>query len=133
MSEQPNQQPITQPCEQPVRRWPAANFGDHGFKPGQSGNPRGRATVSDRVRAETFDLIAQFEERHGRAPKRSERSAIEIAAHFRVQAKREKLTMEDRNKAARTAALYERKLGLDRVMRASTNGSSRSLLEERGK
>jgi hypothetical protein len=123
MSEQPTSQPSGQSCEQPIRRSRAANFGDKGFKPGQSGNPRGSLLIPDRIRAEALDLISDFERVHQRPPTRSERSRIETAADFRVQSKRErKHSAEDRNKMARTSELILRKLGIDRPAR-SANGS----------
>jgi hypothetical protein len=117
MSEQLTNQPEEKPCKQ------IGGATGAGFMPGKSGNPRGRALIPDRIRAEVIDLVARFEARHGRPPTRSERSDIEVLADRQVQAKRDRLPTEDRNKAARTAAVYSRKLGIDRPVSSPRNGS----------
>ncbi len=93
------------------------------FPVGNNVNPRGRASVTDLVRAETVILVDDFRKAHGRAPTRGEYSRIENAADFRVYSKR-RLPAEDKNKLARTAELILRKLGIDKPVQSRDPAST---------
>jgi hypothetical protein len=53
------------------------------FQPGRSGNPRGRASVKDRIRAEAERLTHEFARKFGRAPDAFEADTIGNAALLR--------------------------------------------------
>jgi hypothetical protein len=97
----PNHQPVNDPV---TGRFP----------PGNNASPRGRGTIKDKIKAEAAALVSAFQATHGRQPSPPERSRIELAADFAVNARRA-LPPEDKVKLSNSAERMLRRLGLDRI------------------
>jgi hypothetical protein len=117
--------------EQVAQQTPEQNWRRPGS--GISGNPHGRASPRVRARAKTEDFVIDFRAKYGREPTRAEHGRLHKAAILEVDAERAG-NQFDRARSSNSSEKILRSLGLDRVMRTTTNGSQsgRSLLSQRG-
>jgi hypothetical protein len=124
--EQFGEQSSKQSPEQPPRPW-------WQWKPGQSGNPAGKRSRQDRIRAEADRLTAEFVRLHDRAPDGFEVSAIGGAAVLCERLAKPPLDVEGLVKLQNALARALQRLGMGKAPPNQTAPlpSGREILQRR--